>query len=492
MSVRTTLVLIAVLAVSSASSSEITTEDNVLVLTTDNFKTAISANEFILVKFYAPWCGHCKAMAPDYAKAASVLLEKESKIKLAKLDAQVHRQIANEYDVSGYPTLKYFRQGFPIKYNGGRQENMIIDWVEKMAQPPSIPLRSTEDVESFINKHSVALIGFFKDKESKEAKIFLEVANNMDDIMCGVVDDTNVFEANKVKEDGVILFKSFDERRTEYKGKFDVDDLYQFTRTNSFPLVIDFKPKLASILFTGEVQNALFLFVSSSSEEYSAHTEMAKKVATGLKGKVMILLLDTDDESLDKFLGLLGIQKEEIPGMRLMHGIDDTYGPDIGGIEEGQVRKFLTDYLDGKLIPRKWLKSQEVPSDWDKNPVKVLVGRNFHEVINGEKTVFVMFYAPWRGFCKQLFPIWEELGEKYDGHEKVIIAKIDASANDLTDYAISEYPTVTIFKGSIESSVVSRDRTLDRLMNFLRAHWIKYDPSAKTKNDDDGHKKDEL
>ena len=488
----TTLILVSILAISFASSSEIATENNVLVLTNDNFKTAISSNEFVLVKFYAPWCGHCQAMAPAYAKAAEVLSEKESKIKLAKLDAQVHRQIADEFDVKGYPTLRYFRQGLPIEYNGGRELDMIIDWVESKAQLPSIPLRSIEDVENFINENSVALIGFFKDKETKEAKIFLEVANTMDDIMFGVVGDTNVFDANKVTEDGVILFKSFDERRMEYTGKFDVDDLYKFIRTNSFPLVIDFKPKLASILFTGEVLNTLFLFVSSSSEEYSAQTEMAKKVATDFKGKAMVLLLDTEDESLNKFLALLGVQKEEVPGMRLMHNIKDTYGPEIGGIEEGHVRKFLTDYLDGKLFPRKWLKSQDIPSDWDKNPVKVLVGRNFHEVINGEKNVFVMFYAPWCGFCKQLFPIWEELGEKYDGHEKVIIAKMDASANEVTDFVVSEYPTVKIFKGGVENNVDSRQRTLESLMNFLRAHWIKFDPSSKTKKDDDGHKKDEL
>merc|ERR1712020_457602 len=107
------------------------------------------------------------------------------------------------------------------------------------------------------------------------------------------------------------------------------------------------------------------------------------------------------------------------------------------------------------------------PLDWNENPVKVLVGRNFHEVISGGKNVFVMFYAPWCGFCKELKPIWDELGEKFDGHENVIIAKMDATANDLVDMAISSYPTVKIFKGSVENSVDSKERTLERLIMFL-------------------------
>ena len=67
-------------------------------------------------------CGHCKSLAPEYEKAAKVLKENDPSVLLGAVDATVEADLASKFDVSGYPTLKFFKKGAAVDYDGPRHE----------------------------------------------------------------------------------------------------------------------------------------------------------------------------------------------------------------------------------------------------------------------------------------------------------------------------------------------------------------------------------
>lgn len=72
-------------------------------MTADNFKATVDAEDLILVEFFAPWCGHCKALAPQYEEAATTL--KNTSIKLAKVDCVENADLCQANGVGGYPCV---------------------------------------------------------------------------------------------------------------------------------------------------------------------------------------------------------------------------------------------------------------------------------------------------------------------------------------------------------------------------------------------------
>jgi len=88
------------------------------------------------------------------------------------------------------------------------------------------------------------------------------------------------------------------------------------------------------------------------------------------------------------------------------------------------------------------LKSEPVPEQT--GPVKVVVAKNFDEIVNDEtKDVLIEFYAPWCGHCKSLAPKYDELGSKLSKETGIVIAKMDATANDVPpQFQVQGFPTL--------------------------------------------------
>jgi len=446
----------------------------VLVLTDDNFETALSQHESILVEFYAPWCGHCKNLAPEWSKAADTL--KDSPVKLAKVDVTENDDLGKKYEIKGFPTIKYFKRGNPSDYQGGRTAAEIVTWVNKKSGPPAVAVTTEEELTALQEKHEVFALGVFDSTDSENFRSFSFIASN---------DETNVYAyttSNEVKlklsieVETVVVLKAFDEGRADHPvGKeLKIQEVTDFVTTSSIPLVQEFSAETAKKIFGSPVTKHVLFFTDKKAEYHDSVLKTFRTVASSYKG---ILLFINVPASETKILEFFGITDDQVPTAvvaDLSGGSGIKKFPYTGALEVVEFSKFADKFLTGQL--KATLKSEEVSSEDIEGNVKIIKGTSFADIVlNNDKDVFVEFYAPWCGHCKKLAPIWDELADKVaETHPNLVIAKMDSTANevDVEGLEVKGFPTLYFFKGSDKKNPVKYEegRELDDFLKYLSTH----------------------
>jgi protein disulfide-isomerase A6 len=109
---------------------------NVVELNDANFDSIVlNSKKDVLAEFYAPWCGHCKKLIPDYEKLANAYAGDQN-VVIAKLDADHYKELAGKYGVSGFPTLLWFGKNnkeSPERYEKGRDVQSFVDFINEKA-----------------------------------------------------------------------------------------------------------------------------------------------------------------------------------------------------------------------------------------------------------------------------------------------------------------------------------------------------------------------
>ncbi|XP_036449798.1 protein disulfide-isomerase A6-like [Colossoma macropomum] len=139
---------------------------DVVELTDDNFdRLVLNGDEVWMVEFFAPWCGHCKRLEPEWTAAATEVKEQtKGKVKLGAVDATVHQGLASRYGIRGFPTIKIFSKGEnPEDYEGGRTRSDIVaralELFSANAPPPEVTEILNQDIfKKTCDDHQLCII----------------------------------------------------------------------------------------------------------------------------------------------------------------------------------------------------------------------------------------------------------------------------------------------------------------------------------------------
>jgi len=451
-----------------------------LELTIDNFDDKVGGADLSGVFFYAPWCGHCKKAKPEWAEAAKMLEEDNIPLFAVNLDEDENRPLAQKYQIQGFPTIMIFKKDkldTPLPYEGPRQANDFASGIKAFSGPASTKLDQADEAllkSKDLDHTKVTVIAFLDNTESEDQKNFEDAVDAIRGD--GIYYFTDNYEIAKVihedvvvKPNTLLLFRHSDGGIAKSDGIGSVEDVLRFIDTNYASPFLEFSQMskgIADRVYRGAFKYNIFMYAAEDKKEEIG--AWASKIPEKFAGKVSpAVIFDAKssesrigqyfsfDDALDLSIAVVDLNAES--GGKFIMEESAT---------EKSAFQFIEDVLAGNVEPT--LKSEPIPES-NSDPVKVVVGKTFEDIVLSGSNVLLEIYAPWCGHCKALTPIYEELAKELEGDEEVVIAKIDGTANDITDgrFKFTGFPTLYFIDSKGKVSPYSDAREKDAMKQFV-------------------------
>jgi len=414
-------------------------------------------------------------------------------VVLAKIDATEEPEIANKYHVRGYPSLKMFRgdPNAPVDYEGPRESAGIVQFLKKQVGPAVRMNERKLHLDDIYDGHHAALIASAPEG-SPEFVVLKGVAEHFrGDIPFHVFTSSGDFPAEvcehspkvcEAKGVEVVVVKKYDDAIMVYPDNPEnASDLQSWIRKVLKPSITmlsrdSMYKKTLELYFA---RNSLKVLVIDTSESWADENNSVRAAVHEIQnaytveheaGELDVIGVDATENAAA--LDFFGVTKDDLPAI-VAHDVkkDNKYVHKGISLKDGRAVAWVEGVIKGEV--EKHTKSEPKPETND-GPVKVIVGTTFDElVLDSNKLVLIEFYAPWCGHCKRLEPIYKEVGEAFADDDSIVIAKMDATANDIPGdkFKVSGFPTLYLYDGKTgEVKSYKGDRSKDDLITFIKSH----------------------
>lgn len=277
----------------------------------------------------------------------------------------------------------------------------------------------------FIKSDKIVVVAYLPSSDSEPVPVFSTVAeNHRDDYLFGLSTDPANAEAAGVKPPAMVVYRTFDEPRTEFPhpvSGLSVEEIGDWINELAVPIIDEVNGENYAV-YANSAKPLAYLFLDPSSEDKDKLIGAIHPIAQKFKPKVNFVWIDA--VKFGDHGRALNLHEAKWPAFvvqdlqkQLKYPLDQS--KEITG---ELVSLWVEQFVKGELEPS--LKSEPIPETQDES-VYVVVGKNFEEVVlDDSKDVFIEFYATWCGHCKRLKPTWDSLGDKYASIKDKIIMSV--------------------------------------------------------------------
>lgn len=482
----------------------------VVHLSDSTFDDFIGSNPSVLVMFYAPWCGHCKAMKPEYTDAAQSMKEQEIPGVLVAVDATKEQEIGKRYKIEGFPTVKYFKDGEVAFDVNERTADKIIEFMKdpKEPPPPPPPEKDWQEVPSeVIHLTDEAFKGFVKKKKHvlvmfyapwcghcKKAKPeFMDAAKHDAEnskIAYAAVDCTvQTSLCSKFDVTGYPTFRYFNYGKKDFKytrGR-EAKDFIQFMEDpHEGPSAPPPEPEWSDLPshvhhltddsfddFVKEHDSVLVMFYAPWCGHCKAMKPSYMDAAEELANKNVRGVLAAVDCTKQKSLA----EKFEIRGFpTVKYFRKGVFSRDY---RKSRTKEDIVDFMfysddseTAEAKPAKPDRPVEVPWNEEDNDVFHLTENTFDEFIQTHSSALVMFYAPWCPHCKRIKPEYAKVAKEVNTENIVegALGAVDCTAEKqlCTKQEVKGYPTLKYFKDGEFAFKYTKKRSAEDILAFMK------------------------
>jgi len=427
---------------------------NIKNLNEDDFFPYIDNNQNVFVKYCAPWYSKCGEVQSEFEKAAEEL--KDSNINFVQVDCTLEQELCINNGVNKYPKFELHREGdiLEFRYKEDTVENFKT-FINSFISPALTEV-DEESLETIKKENDNVILAFLKSKNTDEYQSLYRVSLKLRDKYKFVFNtDEKLAKKYDAELDNTIFIKKFNTEKNDIMvDPIRDDDLITFINTAKLPLM----DNLTSANYNNylDLEIPLFYFFTEKQEDIDTTGKVIEDIARKYRLKMNFIYVDTEKygESVESF----GIEKKwpailiQDPKSKLKYSYDDS-----NGFEKEYIQKFINDYFDEKL--KSFYHSEDLEP---RKPNDYLIRMNaytFSDVaLDITKDVFVLFYAEYCKPCRESIPILREIAAEAEPKDKIAIAYIDATKNDIPGKSpfnkIDGFPTMVLFRANRKNEPV--------------------------------------